>query len=62
MASGALSLALEANGSTANLTITYRLWGYDPGGLDKLAPIVDQVLAEQMARLKSAVETGKPAP
>jgi hypothetical protein len=61
MASGTLSLALESRGQAVDLTMTYRVWGYDPAGLDKLAPIVDQVLAEQMARLKSTAETGKPA-
>jgi hypothetical protein len=30
------------------------------GGFEKIAPIVDAVLGEQLARLKAFVETGKP--
>lgn len=32
------------------------------GGFDKIAPAVDAVLGEQLARLESFVETGKPSP
>jgi uncharacterized protein YndB with AHSA1/START domain len=50
----------EQNGHTI-LTQTYYVGGYFPGGLDKLAPAVDGVLGQQLTRLKSYVETGKPA-
>jgi hypothetical protein len=36
--------------------------GYAPGGLSSLAQPVDQVLAEQLTRLKANVETGRNAP
>lgn len=62
MADGAMTFTLAADETRSGFTLSYHVWGYDPAGLDKLAPIVDQVLAEQMARLKSVVETGKPAP
>jgi hypothetical protein len=51
----------EKDGRTT-LTQIYFVGGYFPGGLDKLAPAVDGVLGEQLARLKSYVETGKPTP
>ncbi|MBI1683487.1 SRPBCC family protein [Caulobacter hibisci] len=58
-ASGHLVWALaEADGRTT-LTWTYDVGGYRKGGLDKIAPAVDQVLAEQQDRLKAYVETGK---
>ena len=44
------------------VTQTYDVGGYAPGGLAALAPIVDRVLGEQLARLKAYVETGRPAP
>lgn len=42
------------------VTLEYAVGGYRPGGLDGMAAPVDGVLAEQMARLKSLVETGSP--
>jgi len=44
------------------LTQTYVVGGYAPGGLTLLSTPVDQVLGEQLARLKAYVETGRPAP
>ena len=46
-------------GST--VTLQYAVGGYMPGGLDAVAEAVDGVLIEQLTRLKSFVETGKPA-
>jgi hypothetical protein len=34
--------------------------GYDPRGLDRIAPAVDRVLSEQLARLQRLIETGSP--
>ena len=51
----------EANGHTT-VTQVYYVGGYFQGGLDKLAPDVDEVLTEQLGRLKAYVETGKPTP
>jgi hypothetical protein len=49
----------EKDGHTT-LTQTYLVGGYFPGGFDKIAPAVDEVLADQIGRLKAYVETGKP--
>jgi uncharacterized protein YndB with AHSA1/START domain len=48
-----------AEGGT-NVELTYSLGGYYPGGLTSMAAAVDGVIGEQLARLKSYVETGKP--
>jgi hypothetical protein len=53
------SLAPEADGT--KLEFTYTIGGYAPQGLTGLAPIVDNVLTEQITRLKNYVETGNPA-
>jgi len=42
------------------LELTYAVGGYMPQGLTGIAPIVDKVLTEQVNRLKSYIETGKP--
>jgi hypothetical protein len=60
--SGHLVWSLAEKDGRTTLTQTYYVGGYFPGGLDKLAPAVDGVLAEQLGRLKSYVETGKPTP
>jgi len=51
----------EKEGGKTELSLTYALGGYLPGGADKLAPVVDGVLGQQVGRLKSLVETGSPA-
>ena len=53
------SLSPEADGT--KLEFTYTIGGYAPQGLKGLAPIVDNVLTEQISRLKNYVETGNPA-
>lgn len=52
-------MLVEVDGKT-RLTVTYDVGGYMRGGLDKIAAPVDGVLGQQVARLKSQVETGKP--
>jgi hypothetical protein len=60
-ATGHLGAALKEQGGKTALTLTYDVGGYAKGGLaDTLAAPVDQVLGEQVARLKKYVETGKP--
>jgi uncharacterized protein YndB with AHSA1/START domain len=49
----------EAQGKTT-LELTYKVGGYAPTGLARLARPVDGVLGEQLARWKRKVETGKP--
>ena len=48
-----------AQGKGSTLTMTYAAAGYSPGGLDKLADIVDQVLSRQVQLLKAYSEKGK---
>ena len=60
-ASGHLVWSLAEKDGHTTLTQTYYVGGYFQGGLDKLAPDVDEVLTEQLGRLKAYVETGKPA-
>lgn len=60
-ASGHLGVVLKAVGATTEVTFSYDVGGYAKGGLAKtFAGPVDQVLGEQLVRLKAFVETGKP--
>lgn len=58
---GHLTWQLEAVEAGTRLTLTYKVAGYVPAGLDTWASPVDGVLAESVERLKSFVETGSPA-
>jgi hypothetical protein len=49
--------ATQGSGST--LTMTYAAGGYAAGGLDKLADIVDTVLAQQVKLLKAYAEKSR---
>ena len=60
-AAGSLSWSLSEKDGKTTLIQTYDVGGYSKGGLDKIAPAVDQVLGEQLDRLKAYVETGKPS-
>ena len=55
---GSLTWSIEPakEGSGSTLTMTYAAGGYAPGGLDKLADIVDSVLSGQVKRLKAYAE------
>jgi hypothetical protein len=60
-ASGHLGVILKPAGAGTEVTMTYDVGGYAKGGLaETFAAPVDRVLGEQLARLKKAVETGKP--
>jgi uncharacterized protein YndB with AHSA1/START domain len=59
---GTMTWALTAASNGTTLKMMYAASGYMPGGLDALAPVVKRVLAEQVARLKSFIETGKVTP
>lgn len=48
--SGALDLQWEAAGAGTRFTFDYKVAGFAGANADKLAPIVDQVLAEQVKR------------
>ncbi len=59
-AQGVLSISLAAKDEGTELTETYSVGGYTKGGWVAWAPDVDAVVTEQLNRLKSYVETGKP--
>ena len=54
-ASGTLSWALKPVAGGTEVTQTYVVGGYVRSGADKLAPAVDKVLAEQLARFVDRV-------
>lgn len=56
-AAGHLVWKLEEKDGRTTLTQDYYVGGYYPGGLGALAPAVDGVLGDQLARLKTYVET-----
>lgn len=57
---GSMAWTFTAAEGGTKLEISYNVGGSMPGGFEKVAPVVDGVLAGQFARLKSWVETGKP--
>jgi uncharacterized protein YndB with AHSA1/START domain len=60
-ASGHLGVTLKPSPGGTDVVMTYDVGGYAKGGLaETLAAPVDFVLGEQLARLKRAIETGKP--
>jgi uncharacterized protein YndB with AHSA1/START domain len=58
---GTLTWSIEPakQGGGSTLTMTYAAGGYAPGGLDKLADIVNTVLSQQVQRLKAYAETSR---
>ena len=58
---GTLTWSIEPakQGGGSTLTMTYAAAGYAPGGLDKLADIVNTVLSQQVQRLKAYAENRK---
>jgi uncharacterized protein YndB with AHSA1/START domain len=59
-AQGVLTLSLAAKDEGTELTETYSVGGYTKGGWVAWAPDVDAVVTEQLGRLKTYAETGKP--
>ena len=59
---GAMTFDIAPSASGADVTLAYAVGGYfpAPGGLAGIAPTVDEVLGQQLARLKRYVETGSP--
>lgn len=57
---GTLTLVLEPQHKDTRIEMVYSVGGYLPDGLNTWAAPVNQVLTEQLARLKSYVETGSP--
>ena len=58
-ASGVMDVQLKSRAGGSELTLDYRASGFFKGGAEKLAPIVDKVLADQMRRYR-AYATGRP--
>jgi hypothetical protein len=50
---GVLDVQVKSIAGGSQLTLDYRAAGFYKGGADKLAPIVDQVLADQMKRYRT---------
>jgi len=59
--SGVATFNLSADGDGTKLEFIYSVGGYSPTGLDKIAPVANTVLTEQITRLKNYIETGNPA-
>lgn len=50
---GVMAVKVEPIAGGSRLTLNYRASGFAKGGADKLAPLVDQVLATQVKRLRT---------
>jgi uncharacterized protein YndB with AHSA1/START domain len=57
---GALTFQIAKSAKGSTVTMTYAVGGYAPGGLEKLAPLVDSVMSHQVQLLKQHLE--KPDP
>lgn len=59
--SGALTWTLKpVSGGRTEISFGYVVGGYVRGGASKLAPIVDQVLNEQLVRLRDRLDASQP--
>ena len=56
---GVMDVQVKSSAGGSELTLDYRVAGFANGGAGKLAPIVDEVLAGQMKRLR-AYATARP--
>jgi len=57
---GVLTFGTAHRDGQTRLRVTYRVFGSAEAALDKLAPAVDGVIAVQVQRLKTYIETGRP--
>ena len=53
---GSMAWSLSKTDTSTNVKVTYSVGGYRPGGLQKMAPLVDKVMFEQLKRLKEYIE------
>jgi hypothetical protein len=53
---GSMTWSFSKTTHGTNVQVTYNIGGYRPGGLQKMAPLVDKVMAEQLKRLKEYIE------
>jgi hypothetical protein len=56
---GVMDVQVKSTAGGSQLTLDYRVSGFAKGGADKLAPVVDQVLAAQLKRYR-AYATARP--
>jgi hypothetical protein len=61
-AAGNMQIALAPAEHGSKLQLTYSVTGYLPAGMNTWATPVDNMLKEQLTRLKNYVEHGDPAP
>lgn len=59
---GTITIAILPIQHDTRVELTYDIGGYVPGGMESWAAIYNRVYTEQLARLKSYVETGNPVP
>jgi len=55
---GSLTFSLSKSDSGTKLEVTYAVGGYAPGRLNNFAAPVDNVIYEQVTRLKNFIEKG----
>ena len=53
---GSMTWSLSKTNDGAIVKVIYSIGGYRPGGLQKMAALVDKVMAEQLKRLKDFIE------
>ena len=58
--SGNMTISIGAGDSATVVALEYRVGGYHPEGLDKVAPAVNAMLTEQLQRYVRFVESGSP--
>jgi len=58
---GTLTWKLTSGTDNTRVELTYSVGGFSDGGFEKTAPLVENVLRQQLDRLKHFAETGKPA-
>lgn len=54
--SGSMTWHLTPDGRGTKVEVVYAVGGYKPGGLQAMAPVVDNVVGEQLRRLKNYIE------
>ncbi|MFN9717451.1 MAG: SRPBCC domain-containing protein [Planctomycetota bacterium] len=58
---GTMTITLTRKETGTIISAVYKVSGHLDGGLDKIAPLVDQVLTEQVTRLTAIINHGPPA-
>ena len=53
---GVMTWSISNTNSGTTVKVNYVIGGYCPGGLQKMAPLVDKVIFQQLARLKEFIE------